>query len=464
MPLDIIPLHNREDKNKKNKIKPEEGNKTFCIVPWTHTYISPQSERRLCCVSREKSFWYKQYIDSEGPDNDLEYKSQTLEEHWNSVYMMNIRKSLMRGEKISQCQVCDENTLGPYRDYFTKNLFANKINTAFDSTDDEGFTTMEPISFDYRITNLCNFKCRMCGSPFSSSWENEDKKRFAKQYPEFQMKTWATEENNKKINNFQKNTVIKELLKAVNNKTIEEIYWCGGEPTTWPIHWEVMNTLIENGHCKNVLIRYNTNLSKIKYKNYYLYDILKNFKNIKLACSIDGTEEIVEYIRDGIVWEKWLSNFKEGLVLKEKFGDWAIYMDLTVTAPGLFSVKKMIDLALELNVNTIIKTAFSFDAEKILSPLMIPRQILDPILDDIVAYAKEKTLINNKIQMYVNAFEDMKTKKTFQEEYPDWKEKMKIGKDFLFAIDKYRGDEGKIENIFSINKDLLSWWKKIDEF
>ena len=88
--------------NKKNKIKPNEGNNTFCMAPWTHTYISPQSERRICGISREKSSWYKQYIDSEMPDNDAEYQPKTLKEHWNSPYMMDIRKRLMNGEKIPQ--------------------------------------------------------------------------------------------------------------------------------------------------------------------------------------------------------------------------------------------------------------------------------------------------------------------------------------------------------------------------
>ena len=31
----------------------ESENKVFCMAPWTHTYISPQGERRLCCARRE---------------------------------------------------------------------------------------------------------------------------------------------------------------------------------------------------------------------------------------------------------------------------------------------------------------------------------------------------------------------------------------------------------------------------
>jgi len=74
------------------KLKPSEGNKTFCMAPWTHTYLSPQSERRLCCASREKATWATQYIDGEKSDDDSDYSPTSLDEHWNSPYMMNIRK------------------------------------------------------------------------------------------------------------------------------------------------------------------------------------------------------------------------------------------------------------------------------------------------------------------------------------------------------------------------------------
>ena len=41
----IIPVWN------DNGTQPEESeNKTFCMAPWTHTYISPQGERRMCCA------------------------------------------------------------------------------------------------------------------------------------------------------------------------------------------------------------------------------------------------------------------------------------------------------------------------------------------------------------------------------------------------------------------------------
>ena len=51
--------------------KPSEGNKTFCMAPWVHTYLSPQMERRLCCASLEKSTNFKQYVEKTFNNNAI---------------------------------------------------------------------------------------------------------------------------------------------------------------------------------------------------------------------------------------------------------------------------------------------------------------------------------------------------------------------------------------------------------
>ena len=92
------------------RIKPNEGNKTFCMAPWTHTFISPQMERRLCCASSEEATNFKQYIDSQGPkSNGIELK--TLDQHWNSDYMKKVRLNLLAGNEIPQCQTCNHKLL-----------------------------------------------------------------------------------------------------------------------------------------------------------------------------------------------------------------------------------------------------------------------------------------------------------------------------------------------------------------
>ena len=442
------------------KIKPSEGNKTFCMAPFSHTYLSPQSERRLCCASREKATWATQYIDSEKADVSSDYSPMSLDDHWNSPYMMDIRKKLMAGEEIPQCNVCNNKLLNIhiYRDYFTQTLFPHKVDEAFEKTNDDGYTEMKPISYDYRISNLCNFKCRMCGDQLSSQWEAENRKLGKYNHGG---DAWASKQYKPVIEKFQKEVAEKELWDAVYEGRIEEIYWVGGEPLMWDIHWEIMKYLVDNGQSHNVVVRYNSNLSRVSYKEHYLYDYLPHFKSVQICASIDGIGDIVEYVRHGIVWDEWIKNFKEGLFLNEQYGSYGISFDLTVTSPGLFSMKKMIDITSELDVHTLIKTTFSFDSSIVMSPMMIPRHILEPILDEIIDYAKEKAQVNNKIWNYVTCFEDIKKKQTFEEQYLDWEDGIKRGKTRLKMIDAFRNNENKIEEIFGNYPPLLEWWNNI---
>lgn len=444
------------------KVRPEEGNKSFCVAPWTHTYLSPQGERRLCCASREKATYIKQYIDSDNPDHDAYFNPVTLKDHWNSDYMKDIRKKMMAGEMLPQCQVCNENILNlyTYKSYFTNTLFPHKIDSIFENTDDTGHTTLEPISYDYRISNLCNFKCRMCGDLLSSSWATE--RRLMGNINE-QHEPFYKKENQLKFNKFQKEVAETELWDSVKKGIIEEIYWVGGEPLMWEIHWDIMKYLVDTGQSKNVVIRYNTNLSRIEHKGIKLYDLLPNFKNVNLCASIDGTGKIVEYVRTGIEWDEWYNNFKQGLFLNEKYGNHGMVLDLTITLPGLFSIKNLFDIAKELDVTTYIKTTFSFDSSVIMSPVSIPKPILENIVDDIISYIEPR--VTPKTNIYLEALRDLRSKPTFMETYSDYRDGWKRGKENLSRIAKYRGDgtNGKLmmEDIISENKDLLNWWNNI---
>lgn len=440
------------------KIKPSEGNNTFCMAPFSHTYLSPQSERRLCCASREKASWATQYIDSEKSNNDSDYKPATLDEHWNSPYMMNIRKRLMAGEEISQCQVCNDKILNinTYRGYFNNRLFSHKINEAFEKTNDEGYTSMKPVSFDYRISNLCNFKCRMCGDQLSSQWEAEN--RMAGHYDNGH-DAWATKKYKPLIENFQKEVAETELWNAVYDKSIEEIYWVGGEPLMWDIHWDIMKYLVDTGQSKDVIIRYNTNLSRTSYKGINLYDLLPHFKYVNVSASIDGVGENVEYVRHGINWNKWLQNFNDGLFLNKIYGDESIVLDVTITSVGLLSMKDLFDLALELDVASYVKKTFAFDSSIIMSPSMFPRPILELMIDDILDYMKPK--VTAKTQIYIDALEDLKKCKTFEETYDNVDIGLKEGKRRMKQIDEIRKNSGKLEELFSQYPELLNWWSNI---
>ena len=425
------------------RIRPSEGNKTFCMAPWTHTYLSPQTERRMCCASREPAQSFKQYIDT---GNDAkEYKPLTLKEHWNSDHMKSVRLRMMAGEELPECQVCDHKLLNTdvYRSYWNQ-LFRDRVDEAFESTDETGATTMQTISFDYRFNNLCNFKCRMCGDMLSSSWEAESRKN----------KTWTKESQpwmasplREQIIKFQDTQVVQEFVEAIETTRIKEIYWCGGEPLMWDMHWKAMQRIIELGFAKEVYVRYNTNLSRTSFKGTKLFDLLPQFQDWQICSSLDGTGEVGEYIRDGLNYEQWLRNFKEGMAVAKTTRE--MRLDYTITMPGLLELKNMFDLSRELDTEILTKVMFTFSNDEILSPLALPKQLLHTLIDEALAYMEP--LATRKQQSLIDVIKNLKNRETFTP--------TKKGKQRQESIDKIRRQD--IKKILSRDERVLDWWTSI---
>ena len=440
-----------------------DSNPNLCYAPWTHTFVSPQTERRLCCASREKSQFVQQYIDQPGAPSK-EYAPKTIEEHWNGEFLKEVRLKMLRGETVDACTVCQNRTLhlDTYRDYFTKHLFKHVQPELIAATALDGSTSLKPRSFDYRITNICDFKCRMCGDQLSSAWEVE-KRREGDWSPATE--PWMAPENKKKIETFQTEVIVKELESAIEEGRLEEIYWVGGEPLIWEDHWRLMKRLVELGHARKVFCRYNTNLSRISWKGIHLFDdILSKVGGYTVCASIDGAGPIGEWIRTGLVWEKWVENFKEGVRYKQKRGYDSIVMDVTITLPGLFSLKELFDLALELDVKMYVKLVFAFDPEKVLSPFVLPAHILHPIVDDLLAHIKPRA--TPRQAALVQTLEEIKRRPSFDTIYPtDWQRGVLKGKEWMNTIAKRRGDglNGKItlEQILRNKPEALEWWESI---
>ena len=113
-------------------------------------------------------------------------------------------------------------------------------------------------------------------------------------------------------------------------------------------------------------------------------------------------------------------------------------------------------------MSTYIKTTFAFDSSVIMSPLAMPKEILNEIIDDIISYIEPK--VTRKTQIYIEALQDLKTKDTFDITYSDYKNGLRRGKSNMYSIGKFRRDgidSLTFEDIISKNENLLNWWKKI---
>ncbi len=431
----------------------------FCLAPWTHTFLSPQGERRLCCASREAHQFVNQYLDSSNSsDHTGTFSPTSLVEHWNSDFLKDVRKRMLKGEVLPECSVCDnkELSLNTYREYFTTELFPHLIEEAIESTDIEGATTMRPRSFDYRFNNTCNFKCRMCGEQLSSTWEIE-KKNSKLHNPKDDF--WMEPEIKDKMTHFQENVAYPEFKEALLRGEVEEIYWVGGEPLVWDYHWEIMQMLVDKKLSQNIFIRYNTNLSIVERDGVNLFnDLLPHFKDYMILASIDAAGKVGEYVRTGLNWERWLENFKQGIEKMSQNGERSMIMDVTLTLPGLFGLVDLVKTSHQLGTPVETKLVYAFGPDIMLSPLALPREILEPFLNKLIKQIFP--YLTNKNRSVLNALMDLKKRPTFEESYPeDFKEGYKRGKERLQYLEEIRGDRFTLEDIYASEPAILSWWR-----
>jgi len=423
---------------------------TMCLAPWVHTYLSPQTERRMCCASREPAQNFEQYIDTSSGTG--KYIPLTLEQHWNSDHMRSVRRRMMAGETLPECEVCNDKLLNVsvYRDYFW-HLFQGRLDQIWDNTDPDGSTRMRPVSWDYRFSNLCNFKCRTCGDMLSSAWESEQKQN--------NMVDWTNPKNNwmrkdirGSIAQFQSDQIEAEFGLAVEQHRVEEIYWVGGEPLMYEQHWRYMARIIELGDGPGLYARYNTNLSRVDYRGVNLYrDILAHVRDWQICASIDGTGATGEYIRTGLCYDQFLDNFRQGLAIATNPRQ--MRLDFTLTLPGMTEVDAMNELSAELGVEMLAKVIFSFSPDIILSPLALPRELLDPWVDELAgrsAGAMRDVLLQ------------LKSRPTFAEQWPDrYQEGLRKGKARVLQLEQIRTQTVTMTDILGSRPDVLKWWMQI---
>lgn len=421
------------------------------MAPWVHTYLSPQTERRMCCASREPARNFKQYIDTDAGTG--EYNPETLEEHWNGEHMRSVRKRMMAGETLSECEVCNNKLLNTdvYRDYFW-HLFRNRYDSIWENTDDSGYTTLKPLSWDYRFSNLCNFKCRMCGDMLSSAWETEQRQHNMINWDD-PKNNWMKPEVRNRITKFQDLQIEKEFSDAVEEHRVEEIYWVGGEPLMYEQHWRYMKRIVELGDGHRLYARYNTNLSRVSYKGIDLFDdVLSKIRDWQICASLDGTGVIGEYIRTGLNYDQWLDNFKRGVEYAKHRRQMRI--DFTLTLPGLFEVENIQRLSESLGVDLLSKTVFGFSPDILWSPLTLPRAIIDRKVDELTENLPNNSLKDILIQL--------KNRPNFEEQWPDdYQAGLSKGKARVLQLEQIRTQPVTMAYILQKDPEIYEWWENI---
>jgi sulfatase maturation enzyme AslB (radical SAM superfamily) len=154
----------------------------------------------------------------------------------------------------------------------------------------------------------------------------------------------GTSKNNHKIDAVYEARIANEIVQGLESKTVKMLYWSGGEPMIMKLHWIVIEKMLEllelpeyHDYIKSIEICYNTNLSKLYYKNHYIPEVLGKL-NVLIWASLDGVEETHNYCRDGSDWRKVHANWKE---YKKHIAN--IGITSVLSAPVLMDIEKYID-------------------------------------------------------------------------------------------------------------------------
>lgn len=260
-------------------------------MPWIHFHMDTAGKVKACCST---SITFGQLS---GNSNEA-----AIEKIWNGKSATTFRRKLLEGGFDKRCAVCYNREAAGKSSMRTETLdkFPAMLSTIFDESQLNGQTKMRPVYFDLRFSNVCNLRCRTCWHGASSSWFEEAK--IMKNTAGDKAIIKATSNNLK---------VLKTLLAYSSGPA--EIYFAGGEPLLMEEHYEMLTELINNDQT-DTFLRYNTNLSILKFREFNLIELWKRFENVKLSISIDATKTLGNYIRKGLRWEKLIANMK---LLKE---------------------------------------------------------------------------------------------------------------------------------------------------
>lgn len=299
-------------------------NQTFCILPWVSLEASPIGTVRPCCLA----------LDEVENDAGEKYRLQTasFDEIQNSQQMRKLREDFLAGKKPQTCKRCwnEERSGRTSKRMHTLDRLKHIV------TDTEWTTDAKPLVFlDLKLGNICNLKCRICGSWSSSQYAAED------------LQFTGRDEDPKKTLAY---TMLKEgawprespefwaqVDKSLFN--IRYLEFTGGEPFLIQEHFDLLKRLVESGHAGNIEIHYNTN-GTVYPDN--AEEIWQHFKHVEIAVSIDDVGDRFEYQRSNAIWDVVEHNVERFVAIRARHSNISLQVCTTV---NLFNVMYLADVA-----------------------------------------------------------------------------------------------------------------------
>lgn len=309
----------------------------FCPLPWISLETSPIGTVRPCCLAEEE------IVNDSGNKFDLTENSD-LTEIQNSQYMSNLRQQFLDGKKPQTCRKCwnEERAGRTSKRMHTINRLKHIV------TDTEWTQDAKPLIFlDLKLGNICNLKCRICGSWSSSTFaveevnhinlEKEDRKN-NHHYVMLQKGSWPKDNQ--------------DFWQQMDNviDQIRYIEFTGGEPFMIKEHFKLLQTIVDRGYAGQVEIHYNTNGTQYPE---HAEASWKHFKCVEIAFSIDDVGKRFEYQRTNAVWADVQENIQRFRDLRTRYRNIQLQACITVNVFNALYLQEVAQWAEQQNFNFV---------------------------------------------------------------------------------------------------------------
>lgn len=266
----------------------------------------------------------------------------------NTKYKKMVREQMLRGERPEECEYCwkiedlgaDKVSDRVYKSVIYSDQDLKDAAEVIGSGGDVDLKTLE-IAFDA----TCNFACSYCNASFSTSWmkdirtEGPYQNLISDGAGAFQQDgSWAQPYGLKN----EGNPYVEAFMQWWENDlqhSLSELRVTGGEATMSPDFWKLMDWWKVHPEC-NVTLAVNSNLGAKPQLIERLCETSHSFKDFQLYTSNESFGPQAEYIRDGLVWDTWLSNIH---MMMTKGNVKTLHVMMTINSLCLFSITEFLD-------------------------------------------------------------------------------------------------------------------------
>jgi len=307
----------------------------FCVLPWVSIEASPIGTVRPCCLADDE------ILDDAG--NKFELSTANFADIQNSNHMRRLREQFLAGERPQTCRKCWNEERGGRTSKRMHTLDRLKHAIA----DTEWAADAKPLMFlDLKLGNICNLKCRICGSWSSSQFATEE----INQLPREQQKSSHAYQMLRAGAWPRENQQFWQQIDSVLTD-IRYIEFTGGEPFMIDEHFDMLQGIVDRGIADQVEIHYNTNGTQWPERGEAIW---QHFKTVEIAFSIDDIGDRFEYQRSNANWLEVCANLDRFRDLKECHKNIVLQICTTV---NVFNVRYLDQVARWIDQN---KESFNF--------------------------------------------------------------------------------------------------------